>query len=142
MNTSKSISKAAVSAVKAWFNYNGYLLSAELLTHARENKVHNSLYTPINGYRVKQSPVYSKIMKLSSRSGTDAFPNSGTVAQRDLYYAIHKFSWSKHNNKLTIIDKYDFEKGKYAGIAGVAVNAMYEAQQQGVITPFGIKITI
>lgn len=137
-----AIPKAAVSAVIAWFNYNGYKLAAELLTHARENKVYNSLYSPINGYRVKQSPVYSKIIKLSSKSGTDSFPNSGTVTQKDLYYAIHEFSWSKHNIRLTIIDKYDFPKGKYAGIEGIAVNAMYEAQRQGIIVPFGIKITI
>lgn len=132
----------AVSAVISWFNAQGYVLAAELLTHAKNNNTYNSLYSPVNGSRVKQSPVYKRIIGLSATSGKAAFPNSGTVVQKDLYYAIHGFSWTKHGyGKITILDKYDFAKGQYSGIAGIAVNTMYEAQQHGVIVPYGVKIT-
>ncbi|MGY3776543.1 hypothetical protein [Helcococcus sueciensis] len=142
---SNAIYSTAVSAVISWFNAQGYVLSAELLTHARDNTSYNSLYVPYNGRRVIQSPVYKNIVQQSSTSSKGVFPNSGTVVQRDLFYSIHEFHWSKHNyGNVTIIDKYDFSKDlnyETSSIAGVAIRTMYEAQQHGVITPYGIKIT-
>lgn len=133
----------SVAAVNAWFYAKGYVLSSELLTHAVKNKNSNSYYSPINGSKVTQSPVFKKLKSKPYRStGTDYFSNSGTTSQRDLYYAIHKFRWERASSGYLIIrDYYDFEKGKYGGIQGVAVNAMYNAQKVGYLTPFNITIS-
>ena len=65
---------------------------------------------------------------------------SGNVAQKDLYYAIHAFSWTKSGGFVTLRDRYDFAPGDYNGIAGTAVNTMYLAQQAGVLVPFYLSI--
>lgn len=67
----------SVAAVNAWFYAKGYVLSSELLTHAVKNKNSNSYYSPINGSKVTQSPVFKKLKSKPYRStGTDYFPNS------------------------------------------------------------------
>ncbi|MFM1539614.1 hypothetical protein [Helcococcus bovis] len=138
------IYSSAVSPVIAWFNYQGYMLSAELLTHAKENNEIDSLYIPIHGDRVTSSRVFKNIHRSSSFSGKAEFPNIGGTIEKDLYYAIHGFTWTKHDyGKITITDRYDFDNDKsyYSGIQNVAVKTMYEAQRRGVIVPFGIKIS-
>lgn len=140
--TDDPVLSAAVSSVIAWFNNRGYRLSAELLTHAKNNDVRNSLYIPVNGGRVTYSSVYKTIAKSSANYGSSSFPKSGTEIEVDLYYAIHGFDWTKDTyGKITITDLYDFAPGQYKGIQGIAVDTMYMAQQKGVIVPFGIKIT-
>ena len=65
--------------------------------------------------------------------------------ERDCYYAIHKFNFSKpsaNSRQVTITDTYDYDSTKnYEGIAGIAINAMYKAQHDGYLTPFKIKWT-
>ncbi|MFM1542430.1 hypothetical protein ABGF49_05260 [Helcococcus ovis] len=132
-----------VAAVNAWFYAKGYVLSSELLTHAVKNKNKNSVYSPVNGYKVENSPVFSKLKNKPYKStGDDAFPNSGTTSQKDLYYAIHKFSWERGSSGYLIIrDYYDFEPNKYSSIQNIAVNAMYTAQRAGYLTPYHISIS-
>lgn len=134
----------AVSAVVAYFNSQGYKLAAELLTHAKENTSLNSNYYPTNGQRVKQSSTFTSIAKGSKTSGSASFEKTGTTVGDDLYYAIHAFSWTKtsaSSRTVTIRDRYDFAPGDYSGIAGIAVDTMYKAQEAGVIIPYYVNIT-
>lgn len=133
----------AVAAVTAYFQVKGYQLSSELLTHASTNTTLNSTYHPLQatGSRVQASPVFTAIKTSDESSGTAAFPNTGDTVQKDLYYAIHAFSWTKASGLVTIRDRYDFAPGDSTSIAGVAVNTMYEAQQAGVLIPYYVVIT-
>lgn len=135
----------AVAAVIAYFNSNGYKLAAELLTHAEENTKLNSTYHPIYGSLVKKSATFKKIATGGKIKGSDSFAKiSGTVNQ-DLYYAIHAFDFTKTSTvskKVTIKDRYDFKKGdKYSGLAGLAIDTMYEAQEAGYLVPYYVIIT-
>ncbi len=134
----------AVAAVIAYFNSNGYSLAAELLTHAKDNTKLNSNYYPSNGQRVKQSPTFTSIANGKKTSGSAAFENTGNTVQKDLFYAIHNFNWTKSSassKTVTIRDRYDYAPGDYSGIAGIAVDTMYKAQQAGVIVPYYVIIT-
>ncbi|WP_219846740.1 MULTISPECIES: hypothetical protein [unclassified Bifidobacterium] len=133
----------AVAAVNAYFQMQGYRLSFELLTHAASNNSLNNTYYPLkaNAARVSSSPVFTRIKRSGASRGSDIFPNSGSVEQRDLYYAIHKFTWSKLAGRVTIRDRYDFSyNDRYSGIAGVAINVMYEAQLGGYLIPYYVVI--
>jgi len=133
----------AVATISTWFYAKGYTLSNELLLHAKNNSRVNSSYTPVyngNADRVLASTVFTKLKYGTKTSGTASFPNSGNVAQKDLYYAIHAFSWTKSGGFVTLRDRYDFAPGDYNGIAGTAVNTMYLAQQAGVLVPFYLSI--
>ncbi len=134
----------AVTAVVAFFNSQGYKLSAELLTHAKDNTVLNSNYYPANGQRVKGSSTFTRIAYGSATKGSASFENTGNTVQKDLYYAIHAFNWTKSSassKTVTIRDRYDFAPGDYSGIAGIAVDTMYRAQEAGVIIPYYVNIT-
>lgn len=132
-----SIYAPAVAAIVSWFGTQGYNLSAELLIHAKDNSTYMSNYSPAFGSRVKSSSVTQKILGSSAISGSGEFPNSGGQIDKDLYYAIHYFNWTKSPSFL-ISDVYDFALGQYNGLAGTAVNAMYFAQQDGYLTPYKV----
>ncbi|WP_422114634.1 hypothetical protein [Brachybacterium sp. UNK5269] len=142
-NPTLAASRAAVAAIAAWFISKGYLLSAELIKRARDNKTLNSNYTPSYRSGLINSPVIRKIRSQSKASGSDSFPSStsGTYA-KDNYYAIHAFNWTKSGIRVSISDRYDFAPGKYSGLAGTAVNAMWLAQQLGHIKPYYVKVTV
>ena len=139
-----SIYDVAIAAVIAWFNNQEYLLSAELLTHAKDNTSLNSIYYPVHGNRVEYSSIFWQCHNNYSVSfGTGEFPNSGTSIEKDLYYAIHKFNWYRlGNSSIRIQDRYDFayDKDHWATIQGFAVNVMYLAQQAGDLTPYYVYI--
>jgi hypothetical protein len=141
---SNPVYATAVAAIVSWFSLQGYMLSAECLLHAESNTVLDSIYYPNYGSRVGSSTITTNIKSGSATSGSSAYPNSGTVVQKDLYYAIHAFSWTKSsNNVVTINDRYDFELdllNAYNGLANTAVNVMALAQGAGYITPYKIKI--
>ena len=70
---------------------------------------------------------------------------SGGAYPADLYYAIHKFNFSKtgvKNPKVTVTDVYDFATEKYQGIQGKAVATMALAQKKGVVKKYTLKITV
>lgn len=134
----------AVAAVVAYFKVQGYSLAAELLTHAKDDTKLNSNYYPTNGSRVRQSSVFKSIASGTKTSGSGEFKNSGTTVDKDLYYAIHFFNFTKSSassRTVTIRDRYDFAPGDYSDIAGIAVDTMYKAQQAGVIIPYYVNIT-
>lgn len=127
----------------AWFNNKGYKLAGELLLHALHNKTLKSTYSPVNGHRVKSSPIYYKIKESRSSNGTDIFLNSGTTIQKDLYYSIREFSWRKLTGTITITDLYDYAPGdSYSGLEQYVIDGLHRAQKEGVITPFYTKIVI
>ena len=136
---------AAVLAIIAWFNFQGYNLSAELLTHAMSNNTLDSYYSPTYGSRVTNSPVYLNIVNGGMNNGSDSFPSSNNTIQADLYYAIHAFNYSNATSAhiFNLSDRYDYsDVSHYSGISSTAVQTMYYAQTLGVIVPFYTSITI
>lgn len=133
-----------VAAVIAYFNVNGYKLSAELLSHMKANEVKDSDYTPTHGDIVLQSSVFTGIANGHVASGSGEFPNQGSKTDKDLYNAIHFFNYEKpsaNSKTVTISDRYDFAANNPGSIAGVAMDMMYKAQEAGYLTPFYTKIT-
>lgn len=141
----------AVSAVIAVFGYEGCLLSAELLMHAVDNtNPYSSYNNPLYIDRVRHSEVVYNI-KNNLFSGGDRFgsssfePEAGNVIKMDLYYSIHSFSYYATSNtggEFVLHDYYDFALGDYEGVAGIAIDTMWLAQQYGAITPFNINILV
>ncbi|MBR5319991.1 MAG: hypothetical protein IKU46_10410 [Peptococcaceae bacterium] len=137
----------AVSAIVSFFSVNNYMLSAELLTHAKENTKESSTYRPTLINHVYQTTEYVRI-----RNGKDgsslaaAFEGGSSVAEKDCYYAIHGCRYYKSGNNITIHDVYDFAPGSgdlnYDNLAGTAVNAMFMAQTAGVIVPYNVVISM
>ena len=115
-----------------------------LLSHAFCNTVINSIYYPSYGSIVESSSVFWQCRNNYNVSySTGEFPNSGSTQERDLYYAIHLFSWYRLSNSyIRIVDGYDFayDKNYWGTIQGYAVAVMYSAQQLGVINPFYVYI--
>ena len=127
----------AIAAVVSYFNLNNYFLASELLLHAKDNTVVDSTFKPYYGDRVNYSPVTQQIRKSVATRGTGEFaPSSVSEFLQDLYYAIHYFEWEKTSTAVHIFDRYDFAPGDWDGLAGIAINTMYNAQQAGAIVPF------
>ena len=127
----------------AWFNVKGYILSAELLNHALNNTTINSFYYPTYGSRVGNSSTYWNLRNnATGQSGSGEFANFGSSAEKDLYYAIHSFTWYRHAGQFIVRDVYDFasDYSNWGSISGIAVNLMYEAQQYGVLKPYILLI--
>lgn len=136
----------AVGAVIAYFNSKHYKLSAELLTHAKENNVTDSYYDPVYKNIITSSKIFKNIALGKEINGTEIFPIDGDNIDMDLGYAIHGFSYYKSMPKtrtVTITDRYDFAKGdRYDGIAGTAVDTMYKAMKAGAIVPFKMAMSL
>ena len=134
----------AVSAVVAYFNSQGYVLSAELLAHAKDNNVLDSAYTPSNGALMTQTAKYTELCSNGLTSGTANFVKTGATIDDDFYYAIHACTYAKdvEANTITVTDRYDFAPNDWSDIQGVAVDTMYKAQEAGVIVPFQLSITV
>lgn len=139
----------AWTAIRAYFSSQGYYLAQELLYHAWENTEYYSYYSPSDNHasRVLQSSVFSSIAhKITYEQGSE-FPKSGTVAEHDLYYAIHSFDYTKSyvsggQVKITIRDKYNYEWWNYENpIITVANNTMKIAETVGFLTPYYTTIT-
>lgn len=134
----------AVAAVIGYFRNKNYKLASELLIHATVNTNKNSTYSPTNGSRVKSHSVFVKIANGSKTNGSDIFTNTGGTASKDCYYALHSFNYSKPTSSsklVNISDYYDYASGDYNGMEGIAVNAMYLAQQSGAIVPYNVLIS-
>lgn len=133
-----------IAAVIGYFSAEGYKLAAELLTHMNKNKSLDSTYTPTYGYLVKSSEVFQAIANGSKTAGSAGFENNGTTVDKDLYYAIHLFNYTKpspDSKTVQISDRYDYASGNYSGVAGVAINTMKAAQDAGVLIPFYTEIS-
>jgi len=120
-------------------------LAAELLTHVEENAKLDSTYHPIHSSLVKKSKTFKEIANGGKTKGSGSFDNIKGTVNQDLYYAIHAFDFTKPSavsKKVTIKDRYDFKKGdKYSGLAGLAIDTMYGAQEAGYLVPYYVVIT-
>ena len=134
---------SAVASVVAYFNSKDYDLSAELLTHAKENNDLDSIYTPILQNDVLSSSVFNSIKNGVIYEGSNSFPNSGTTNDEDLYYAIHSFYYTKSESGSVVViqDRYDFAESDFSSIGNVAINVMHKAQEAGVLVPYYSVIT-
>lgn len=134
----------AVTAVIAYFNQQGYVLSAELLAHAKENDELDSAYVPSNTALMTQTTKYAELCANGLTSGTANFVKTGATVDDDFYYAIHACSYTKDTeaNTITVTDRYDFAPNDWSDIQGVAVDTMYNAQEAGVIVPFQVTMTV
>ena len=130
----------SIALVSSYFGAQGYVLADELLLYAQSNTVLDTKYIPINVWAIRESLQWRTIRNSPAESGTGVFENEGNTVERDLYYAVHGFSWwreQKGSQRLLIFsDRYDFEPGDYSNIEGIAVNTMYLAQLNGDLTPF------
>ena len=135
-----------VAAVASFFFITKYFLSNELMIHAKDNDQLDSTYVPMYGHRIKYSGVIGKIMVADiDSSGSAAFENSENAMEKDLYYAIHNFNYTfkKIGHTFTLTDRYDYAlSDEYTGVAGVAVDQMFLAQQMHVLVPYYVQITI
>lgn len=134
--------RVAIAAIITYFSLNGYTLAAELLNHATYDS-NGGQYNPYFGGKARETTAYKNLRKdiltsgRNSGSGSSSFPNSGTQADKDLYYAIHLYKYSYYGSIFTLSDVYDFELGhRYSGLAGTAIDLCYMAQTIGVIVPF------
>ncbi len=144
---SSTLYTGVISTTIAGFSLYGYELAAELLTHMRSNKVLKSDYVPVFGSVVVASQITYDIAYGSSIFGGSAYElaEGQTVSEKDLFYSIHKFEYTKSSadsKKILIKDLYDFAEEKYDGITSHFVQKMYEAQQAGELIPFYTNITI
>ena len=141
---------ASVGLIYLWFYGKGYLLAAELISHARSNKTAGSLYYPtqMNVGPLSRSNTIKKLRSGSASSGSSRFvPSSASIVDTDGYYAMNKFSYSKVTvggvKKIRLRDTYDYaDKSHYDGIEGAAVKVMYEAQRRGVIKIFKLDLRL
>lgn len=136
---------AAVSMVVAYFSNKNYYLSRELLLHATMNTNKKSTYVPNYGYVLKSTNAIKKIAKGTSIKGSSVFNSTSTTAEGDAKYSIHKFDFTKtkaNSKTVKVSDYYDYGSGDYDGLAGIAVEAMKNAQKNGSIVPFKVSITV
>lgn len=139
--------QVAVGTVISYFKSKGYHLAAELLLHAKQNKVIDSRYTPTaaNTVQVKQTAVFKTLMNGSTMSGSQTFSPSNS--NYDLHYSINKFDYTFNGygiyRTMYVSDRYDYEwDTSYPTIPNVAVNAMVVAQMLGIIKPFQVYFTV
>ena len=137
----------AVAAVVAYFNHNGYQLSAELLTYAKENTGRTSIYVPAYSARAKYTTVIQQIGYGTVVQGSAAFEPGDSEIDMDMYYAIYNFDFFKESPTSRLVyvnDTYDFghDEANYTSIAGIAVETMYRAQQAGFLTPFIVLFSV
>ncbi len=134
----------AVSAIVAYFISQNYALAAELLTYAKEEST-GGTYSPALIAHVYDTKEYEKLRVWirTKPSGSSAFEKGSTVADNDLYYAIHGYDYDYSGGSLTITDVYDFApNSRYDGLAGTAINTMYQAQTLGVIVPYDVEMDL
>ncbi|MFA7032086.1 MAG: hypothetical protein WC201_00780 [Bacilli bacterium] len=136
---------AAHAAIVSYFSDNDYTLAAELLTHMRSNSSYDSEYRPVNSNIVRTNSIFTNLSDASKPSiGTDEFPNSNSTIEQDLHLSINKFNYSKslNNTAIVLTDRYDFAyNDSYDDfVTQTAVNLMYEAQEEGLLTPFYVVV--
>lgn len=104
-----------------------------------------STYVPNYGYVLKSTNAIKKIAKGTSIKGSSVFNSTSTTAEGDAKYSIHKFDFTKtkaNSKTVKVSDYYDYGSGDYDGLAGIAVEAMKNAQKNGSIVPFKVSITV
>ena len=133
----------AVTMVVAYFLNKKYYLSRELLLQATLNSDKSSTYKPSYGSVIKSTSAIKKIANGTSTKGSSIFSSSSTEGYAK--YALHRFKYTKSSSKsrtVKVTDYYDFASGDYNGLEGLAVEAMVNAQKNGLIVPYNVSITV
>ena len=132
-----------ISLAVAYFNSKDYILSAELLTHAKDNNTYHSLYKIENKDVIESSQLFREIANGDSMTGSTEFNKTGNVKDDDLFYSIHWFDYLRemdNSHGIRIIDTYDFAlDNELSQIENKAVEQMYKAQEAGALIPFKIN---
>ena len=103
-----------IAAAIAYFNSKDYVLSAELLTYAKDNDIVDFKYHHIQNISVIQSSeLFRELANGEITHGKTTFERTGNTNDDDLFYSIHGFTFdkeSKYSHSIRITDKYDFSK--------------------------------
>jgi hypothetical protein len=148
----KIIDEGMVLAAITLFSELKYKLSAELLVHALSSAQLNTptihSYNPVYAGIVYSSPTLYEIANGSTKTGTAEFINTGTRNQKDLYFSIHGFSFTKDSEtskKFVLMDKYNFDpvetEGENAELNKI-LNMFNGAQNRDVIREYHIRLEI
>lgn len=137
--TRSSSLKAAWKAAATIARNVGFPHAATLVEHSVDGRN----YTEKNGSfssTIKQTAAYNRI-KNKDGSGSDRFTKSDST---DLFYAIHKFSYSFVGSDIRITDTFDFEANTnyQNGFATWVNNWGYLNQNMGILKPINVRITI
>lgn len=132
-----------IAAAIAYFNSKDYILSAELLTHAKENDVLNSAYKIQYTNVIESSNLFKEVANSTSMSGEIEFVRTGNLIDDDLFFSIHNCTYNKNmpnSRSIILTDTYDFIEEEYGdGIINTAISQMYAAQQAGALIPYTIS---
>lgn len=110
-----------------------YQLAYELLAQSKQ-QFRPGPYYPSYGYKVLYSSVYQNIKNSSSTSGSDSFNPGNSTIDMDLYFAIHKFDYTKSSNSfVTIKDIYDFNEESENKMVSKVIKIMSNAMNTSVI---------
>ena len=133
-----------VSAAIAYFNIKDYILSAELLTHAKANNTSGSLYKVEHTNVIESSDLFREIASGDVLRGSATFNSMESIIEADLRYSIHAFDFEKesyNSHGVRIIDVYDFstDNPDFSETDNKAIKQIYDAQAAGAIIPFRIR---
>lgn len=147
----------AVSDIASMFSLRGWKLAADLMLHNISNSVLDSDYTPKDSLleNLKNSPQIKNDIAIREEltMAYHAAPPGNynglfeNTAEGDVYNALGSFYYAKsyvdtNFVKISILDRYDWEKKDYNGIGTELNNILVTAQEIGVVTPFYTKIDI
>lgn len=146
-----SISDVVIASAIAYFEYNDWDLSAELLIHSFNNEELDSIYEPVNQDIVSEG-TFSKDIVANTHSvfGNAEFKKTSNTIDDDLYFSIKNFQYVKeYEDEDSIIfhirDRYDFdEPEKIEDIVDSVVKLMSNYEDRGILTPFisDIKVSM
>lgn len=146
-----SISDVVIASAIAYFEYNDWDLSAELLIHSFNNEELDSIYEPVNQDIVSEG-TFSKDIVANTHSvfGNAEFKKTSNTIDDDLYFSIKNFQYVKeYEDEDSIIfhirDRYDFdEPEKIEDIVDNVVKLMSNYEDRGILTPFisDIKVSM
>lgn len=136
----KIVTAVGVAALRA-FNWD---LSAELLSHARNNTCLDSVYYPVNIGKISESPTFNDI--LSSNKLHDCKEFIPDVDGKDLFYSLAHFDYYKteSNSVVELCDRYDFDPDSSYGsdLVDIANYIGSSSQEVGEIIPYQVIIDI
>ena len=129
----------------AYFDSNDLYLCSELLTHGA-NDHSGRTYTPTQTAHVYATTEYDMLQALPNGSqSSSGFEKRNTTAEKDLFYSIHLYNYSKQSNRVTLTDEYNFEHKDIPDYASLIPllgnNFMYTAQNIGLIVPYDVTFT-
>lgn len=149
----KLVVKIALACVRSKLYAIGFDLTTECLTHAVYNEVYDSIFSPVYYYKIYDSIEYDDIVNDSFKDGNISFNSLDNKLERDLYLAIHEFSYTKYtdddgNCKAKIEDTYYFDymslknNSYIKDVIAIINNFGYMLFKYDVLTQYKINIIL